>query len=235
MFRLLAIIPKYSKAIISDALLEFRKLAECGFVPEDATKGHKDGWGIGAIKNKLIFCEKNTGNALTDKNFENFIKTAQVQTADVIMAHLRKASVGGVSINNTHPFIYKGFVFCHNGSIFESHKINLKPKFANLVKGETDSEKFFLYLMQIIEDGGSLEQAINFVKGHFDYKSINFLLSNGGDLWAQRETRVHFDYYTLYQSLDSQTGTILICSEKLPLAGIVWQEILNHQLVQVKI
>lgn len=235
MCRLLAIIPKDNKRIINDALLEFQKLAECGYVPQGKPRGHQDGWGIATIKNsQLTGLEKQTGSALANQKFSEFIKSDVATKADVIVAHLRKASVGGISINNTHPFVYKNFIFGHNGSIFNNHQISLGPKFASLVRGETDSERFFLFLMEALEEGKSLEQAIDFIKANFDYRSINFILSDGQTLWALRAAKVDLDYYTLYQGEEPKTKAIIICSEKLPLANIDWRGLANNQLQKIK-
>jgi len=56
------------------------------------------------------------------------------------LVHLRAASHGGLTYQNTHPFIKGDWAFCHNG-IWGDHKI-VKAAYSNLFKfeGQTDSE-----------------------------------------------------------------------------------------------
>lgn len=234
----------------------FRLLAENGNVPQGARGGHRDGWGIGGLKNGAIeFIEKESRNALRSKKYLEAVDTVLSDDCEVIIGHLRKSSVGGVSIQNTHPFLINGFLFCQNGTIFESEKIKLKKKFEKLIQGNTDSERFFAYIMQCIEDGKNkkrtpslIQKAIidstNFVRKNFDYTALNFVLTDGKYIWAFRGVneknklvmeKMMLGYYTLYQGMSRRSNSMIISSEKIDLKGMKWKQINNHELIMLKV
>ncbi len=82
-----------------------------------------DGFGIGWYKSKIRDepgLYKSISPAWNDQNllhYTSFIKTP------CFFAHVRAATVGGVSIENTHPFSYKNFLMMHNGGIQEFDRI----------------------------------------------------------------------------------------------------------------
>lgn len=69
---------------------------------------------------------------------------------DLLIAHIRYATKGAVSIENTHPFYMsdisgREWVLAHNGTIFESEELSA---FVHDQQGETDSERILLYLVE---------------------------------------------------------------------------------------
>jgi len=70
-----------------------------------------------------------------------------------VLAHLRKATQGGLSIINTHPFQYGPWVFVHNGNIarFAEIKGQLADRIPKVLRrfilGDTDSEVLFYLLL----------------------------------------------------------------------------------------
>jgi len=69
------------------------------------------------------------------------------------VAHVRAASVGEVSESNCHPFQYKHLLMMHNGGVENFSRIkrrvrqHLSDKLYNWIKGQTDSEHLFAYLL----------------------------------------------------------------------------------------
>ena len=61
--------------------------------------------------------------------------------------------------NNTHPFTYEGITFIHNGSITPPTALDavIDKKYLERVKGNTDSERYFLYLLTQIDKHGFIE------------------------------------------------------------------------------
>jgi predicted glutamine amidotransferase len=77
--------------------------------------------------------------------------------------HLRWATSGlAVADSNTHPFLASGWAFAHQGSIPSPDRMDtlLAPEWLDRRRGTTDSERYFLYLLQCIEREGDLVQGI---------------------------------------------------------------------------
>jgi len=90
-----------------------------------------------------------------------FAQEAREITSRTFVAHVRYASTGAVSPENTHPFEQRGRLFAHNGVIGEPERI--EPELgdaASLVKGETDSERYFALVTREIERDGDVGAAI---------------------------------------------------------------------------
>jgi predicted glutamine amidotransferase len=66
---------------------------------------------------------------------------------------VRAASVGDVSESNCHPFQYKNMLMAHNGGVEEFGKIKrhmrtpLSDELYNWIKGQTDSEHIFAFML----------------------------------------------------------------------------------------
>lgn len=91
------------------------------------------------------------------------------------VAHLRAASHGNISIQNTHPFVANNFVVAHNG-VFSEYKI-AKLALESKVKffGETDSEA----AAHLIASSGPKKFAET-----IDFSGVFLALNIHGDLWA---------------------------------------------------
>ena len=88
---------------------------------------------------------------------QNLHRLASKVKTPCLFAHVRAASAGlSVTELNCHPFIYKRFLWMHNGSIDEFAKIKrrlrdtLRDELYNFINGTTDSEHAFaLFLNQL--------------------------------------------------------------------------------------
>jgi predicted glutamine amidotransferase len=236
---------------ISEILKNFGALADCGCVPSGVSSGHRDGWGIAAIRaGKLSKLVKSTKEADVDAKFTRTVFSPEVKEADLLIAHLRKASKGGKAIKNNHPFHSGKFIFCHNGYMHEIEKIRLAPKFAKKIKGTTDSERFFYYILQFLakpEVGSvrnALTNAVRHVRKHHDYKSLNFIFSNGEKVWAMREvnrsnTEVKqknaFPYYSLFVGSMRNGSLRFVASEKFKARNVAWRPFRNHEFLEIDV
>lgn len=112
--------------------------------------GH--GWGVADYRDGLPMIEKQTWAAFQG---EHFRKTAARIYAHTVVAHVRRATVGGTSIENTHPFYYGRWIFAHNGTIPHFLKVRdrmipeIDPLLRNDIKGTTDSEHVFYFLLSL--------------------------------------------------------------------------------------
>jgi predicted glutamine amidotransferase len=147
------------------------------------------------------------------------------------MLHLRKASIGTPRAVNSHPFAVDGRVFMHNGSIRGLSRSFLASR---VPAGQTDSEKFFLLMLDSLEDK-AMPAALNEVLPkleELDCSSLTFIMQDGSSLFAYRHFGRYEDYYTLYyaQTRDS----VLFSSE--PLTSMFdWHLMGNRELIQARL
>jgi glutamine amidotransferase len=245
MCRLFAIAGALKQKTEKEALKNFQKLAETGCVPAGVANGHNDGWGIAVFaKGRIVRYERRVEDASASTTYNNVVSALQKIDYNALVAHLRKASVGGRAIENTHPFRYNNFVFAHNGTIFDHQKIPLSAAMEQNLQGTTDSERFFYYIMEkhLESPTQPMEQVIHgaaqMVRMNLCYRSLNFILSDGKQLWVERDVNENdervkeknlLDYYTLYRAkIGSAT---MICSEKIISEN--WELIPNHELVSI--
>jgi glutamine amidotransferase len=160
-----------------------------------------DGFGIGWYVPELNFepvTFVSVNPAWSNRNLRNL--APKVQTG-CMMAHVRAASVGEVSESNCHPFQYKNLLCMHNGGIenfsLVKRKIRepLSDEMYNWIKGQTDSEHIFAYLLNYLfknhktvsEDAvvDAFEHTFRFINqlmkeaGIKDAAYLNMMVSNG--------------------------------------------------------
>lgn len=250
MCRILAISGKIDHQKSALILEKFQRLAEFGKVP-GASKGHKDGWGIVAYaKGKPFLYARNYKDAFKDPKYSAAVEGLKDKKFDIIVCHLRKASVGSKNTNNSHPFVCGSFSFCQNGTVLDSKKIPLTAKFKKIVKGSSDSEKLFAYVLQRLNEkkktdtktiGKAINESVEYIRKNFDYTAMNIVFSDGKRIWALREVNEKNDFVKKYKlmnyyslSIGKGDGYSVICSEKLPLKNVQWKAIANHELVRIK-
>ncbi|KTD72655.1 class II glutamine amidotransferase [Legionella tucsonensis] len=124
---------------------------------ESRTLTNGDGFGLGWYTSfdKMPALFTSLFPAWNDQNFSYLAKKTM---APLFFAHIRAASTGGVSHFNCHPFIYKNWLFMHNGWIPYFKKIKrqihnlLDDDIYNWVKGSTDSELIFALFLQLAKN-----------------------------------------------------------------------------------
>ena len=125
-----------------------------------------------------------------------FARLAQEVTSPTFVAHVRYASTGAITPENTHPFEQAGRVFAHNGVIENLERLDAELGDAReLVKGETDSERYFALITKEIERTGDvqdgIERATNWIADNLPVFALNFVLITLTDLWAFRYPDTH--------------------------------------------
>lgn len=131
-------------------------------------KDNDQGWGLAAYTPNTSepTIEKSVNSALTDQTFDQTVSQLSEQSPNVLLAHIRAATHGNVSLENTHPFTHAGWTFMHNGHIptealqvlraKNRKRSRLIPQY--LPQGKTDSEAAFFYLLtKMQEKFGTLE------------------------------------------------------------------------------
>ena len=129
------------------------------------------------------------------------IRNYPIKSRNVI-AHIRKATQGKITLENSHPFIRelwgRHWIFAHNGDL---HEFNppLTGRFTPV--GNTDSEYAFCYLLdQLVEHFGYNEPAIEEIFAVLEdvapkiaeYGTFNYCLSNGQALFSYATTKLHW-------------------------------------------
>lgn len=180
---------------------------------------HCHGWGIGRYENSTARVEKEPVPAQGAQKFDEIARDARSR---LFVCHLRKATQGELTYSNSQPFNSASWIFAHNGTVDSKY---LKTRLRNdpgTIRGETDSEVYFQWLLQNLEKDGveGLRFGIAEVRKR-PFTALNFLLSDGHTLhayWEQSPSvKVPYqDYYQLYYSDRSEPrGAVIVCSERL--------------------
>lgn len=111
---------------------------------------HPDGWGVAYFNAGAPHVIKSVSSALDDHLFR---RVSGIVASETVLAHLRKATQGSLSIINTHPFQYGQWVFVHNGNIAgfpelrEEMRARVPPVLRRYILGDSDSEVLFYLLL----------------------------------------------------------------------------------------
>ncbi|MBQ3970051.1 MAG: class II glutamine amidotransferase [Clostridia bacterium] len=113
---------------------------------------HPHGWGLACVDTNNITVEKESISA----GKSNFLKERLSEPIEtkLLLAHIRYATIGNIEHKNCHPFRGKDnrlrhWVLIHNGTIFDYPPLS---KYTKIQKGDTDSERIFLYLLDKINE-----------------------------------------------------------------------------------
>jgi predicted glutamine amidotransferase len=175
---------------------------------EVLSREHPHGWGVAvfdperaALATSAWEIHREAACACDDQKFGHAVTTVRGR---LLVAHIRKATVGPTSCLNTHPFRRGDYVFAHNGTIRDVAWIasRTSAERAREVEGDTDSERFFAYLLTAIDELGTAPSIDRVDRAIFlaatratarpDFGSVNFILSNGETLYAHRFGRTLF-------------------------------------------
>ncbi|MEE9382992.1 MAG: class II glutamine amidotransferase [Nannocystaceae bacterium] len=123
---------------------------------------HPDGWGVAYFVCGAPHVIKSVNSAVSDQLFH---RVSGVATSNTVLAHLRKATQGDLSIVDTHPFQYGTWIFAHNGNIADFGRLRapllaqIHPDLRRYILGNTDSEVVFYLLLTNMRQRASLESA----------------------------------------------------------------------------
>ncbi len=166
------------------------------------TDHHADGWGIAFYEGPgcRLFIE--TAPA-ADSPVATLVRTYPIRSLNVI-AHIRKATVGKVGLENTHPFMRemwgRYWTFAHNGTL-KDYALPERPDRRYSPVGATDSEEAFCHILESLReafpggtgDAARLRDAIGGAAAELAaHGDFNFLLSDGRTLFARCATRLAY-------------------------------------------
>jgi predicted glutamine amidotransferase len=154
-----------------------------------------DGTGVGSYDpdgHPVVF--KQPLAAYADQQFAREAREVQSRT---FVAHIRYASTGAISAQNTHPFEQDGRLFAHNGVIGDVPGLEREvgPETMRLVGGQTDSERFFALITKHIAAGAdpasAITEAAGWVAANLPVFALNLILISDDELWALRYPDTH--------------------------------------------
>ncbi|MAF01916.1 MULTISPECIES: class II glutamine amidotransferase [Herbaspirillum] len=164
------------------------------------TDHHRDGWGIAFFEGSGVrtFVDH---QAAVESPVAELIKRYPIKSQHVI-AHIRKATQGRVTLANCHPFVRelwgRYWVFAHNGDL-KNFTPTLDGPFRPV--GTTDSELAFCFILQemrkrfgdtlplLADLRVALREIVNGIASH---GTFNMLLSDGSALYTHCSTNLYY-------------------------------------------
>jgi predicted glutamine amidotransferase len=157
----------------------------------EQSRREPDGAGIGFFDDQdRPVVSKQPIAAFEDRRFAEEAQDVQART---FVAHVRFASTGALTLDNTHPFEQHGRLFAHNGVIegLPALESELGPDGMALVHGDTDSERWFALITRAIarangDVAAGITSATRWLAANLPVLSANFVLIDADQLWALR-------------------------------------------------
>jgi len=115
---------------------------------------HPDGWGVAYYVANYPHLIKSASQAMDDHLFKH---VSGIVSSETVVAHVRAATHGVLSLVNSHPFQFGRWIFAHNGNIPDFENVREKliaqvpPVKRRFILGNTDSEVFFYLLLDNME------------------------------------------------------------------------------------
>lgn len=140
-----------------------------------------------------------------------FAQEAKERRSTTFIAHIRYATTGGLSARNTHPFLQRGRLFAHNGVIEDLPRLEAElGEDLSLVRGDTDSERFFALITRHIDANGGdigagITSAARWVAANVALYAINLVLTTPTELFALRYPDTN-DLLVLHRAAGGQHG-----------------------------
>lgn len=121
------------------------------------------GWGVGFFQSGDILLKRRPIDER--RNIDAAYMLAELRS-DLMLAQVRRATVGGAQTNNAHPFRYRQWLFASTGTVAGDNTADTVAKLhgslpdflQRSVRGETDSEVFFHLFLSFLHDNGQLHQ-----------------------------------------------------------------------------
>jgi glutamine amidotransferase len=122
------------------------------------------GWGIGFYQGGEVLMRR---RPIDDHATVDVAKVAADVRADVLVGHVRNATVGALRTENTHPFRYRQWLFAQTGTLpaydaIRDRLLGSVPEFLrSSIRGESDAEVLFYVFLSFLHDAGRLNDGIS--------------------------------------------------------------------------
>ena len=187
---------------------------------------HPHGWGLATFHGNFVSIEREPICA-DNSNYLNSRLSVPVN-ASLLMAHIRKASVGAMEFLNCHPFVKEDasgrcWTQIHNGTIFQS---KILDEYAQSQQGSTDSERILLYIVNNIDllekklgrkatDKERFDSVESSIADVAPGNKVNLIIYDGEQLYVHANMTSSLHYLKLSDAVAFST---------LPLSDESWQE-----------
>jgi predicted glutamine amidotransferase len=167
---------------------------------------HDSGWGLAVYRRaegESPTCTRFPEAAFSGEE----LAAASDQRGRMFNVHVRRATIGGLSPENTHPFCLGTYSFSHNGTVIDFGKL-AGPE-VQKPHGTSDSEYLFNHIVCHFDEEraiDSLRDAVTTVIDRTPFSGINFIFCDGERLYAYR-----FGMFELHWS--ARPGRLLVASE----------------------
>jgi predicted glutamine amidotransferase len=209
----------------------------------ELAREHEDGWGISYLDSRgRVATAKEPVSALESMIFGPLMERV---ISNAAILHLRLGSPGLVATPaNTHPFGSVHCGFAHNGHFTPASALDetLGESLA-MVKGGTDSERFYLAVRRRIDAGIAPAAAIAAagadIRALASWNSTNCLLLMPGALYASadhnprsevigRRGRDYFDIRCL-----TEPGRVVVASTGWPQQAGRWERLPDRRVLEI--
>jgi glutamine amidotransferase len=122
-------------------------------------KGVPLGWGLGFYQGGEVLIRRRPIDERQEVDVAALVADLR---ADILIGHVRQATVGVLRTENTHPFRYRQWLFAQTGTVSEFERIRERlvqsvPEFLRGgIRGETDAEVVFHVFLSFLHDAGLL-------------------------------------------------------------------------------
>jgi glutamine amidotransferase len=148
-----------ARALATEARSLSVKLPE--LAPDSAEGPGSVSWGLGFYQGGEVLLKR---RPFDERRVLSFAELAKDVRAEVLVGHIRTATVGSLRTENTHPFRYRQWLFASTGTVPAAEAIRARvlesmPQFlARDVRGETDAELVFYTFLSFLHDAGQLDR-----------------------------------------------------------------------------
>ena len=200
------------------------------------SNNHPHGWGLAVSDDNNISIEKEPMQASKSGYLKERLSLPIVTKS--ALAHIRYATIGNIDYKNCHPYSKRDnssrcWTLIHNGTIFDYPPLN---GFLKHQKGDTDSERILLYIVeQINKKQSELKRTLNswerfslldnIVSDMSRGNKLNLLIYDGKYMYA------HTNYADSLYYLQNENGIIF---STLPLSNEDWQKLTFTTLMSYK-
>ena len=127
------------------------------------SKGEPLGWGLGFYQGGEVLIRR---RPIDERPELDVASLAADVRADLLLGHVRHATVGALRTENTHPFRYRQWLFAQTGTVYDFEQVRERlvgsvPEFLRSgIRGETDAEVVFHVFLSFLHDAGLLEPRV---------------------------------------------------------------------------
>ena len=127
------------------------------------SSGPPFGWGLGFYQGGEVLIRR---RPIDERQELDVAKLVADVRADLVIGHVRHATVGSLRTENTHPFRYRQWLFAQTGTVLDFQQIRERlvtsiPDFLRGgIRGETDAEVVFNVFLSFLHDAGRLNDGL---------------------------------------------------------------------------